>query len=222
VEIKDRVKELVRVRPDRLVPCPWNFRVHPDKQREALKGVLGEVGIAGVQLVRELPDGRYMLIDGHLRREEYEKLLGRKKVPVVVLDVTEEEALKLLASHDPLAGMATTDGEALGKLLRQVETSSAPLAALFSELAAGSGALDPASLELDLEDDGSLAPEAPEQVQASHVRMVQLFLNTETQPRFEKFVALLAQEMGTRNLTDTVFEAMRRAYKAARKAGAEA
>ena len=41
-----------------------------------------------------------MLIDGHLRAETAPDMM----VPVLVLDVTEEEADKLLLTLDPLAG----------------------------------------------------------------------------------------------------------------------
>ena len=46
-----------------------------------------------------------MLIDGHLRAETTPDQL----VPVLVLDVDENESHKLLATLDPLAAMAETD-----------------------------------------------------------------------------------------------------------------
>ena len=67
--IRDRIKELRRVRAKDLVPNPKNWRVHPKAQAEALRGLLSEVGCADALLVREVPDGRFMLIDGHLRAE---------------------------------------------------------------------------------------------------------------------------------------------------------
>src|SRR3954464_1692400 len=102
MDIRDRVVEMVRVKASRLRPSPWNFRTHPDKQRAVLKAVLGEIGIAGVVLARKLEDGTYALIDGHLRREE----LGNRKIPVVVVDLDEEEAKKLLACYDPIGALA--------------------------------------------------------------------------------------------------------------------
>src|SRR5271168_1310520 len=60
-------------RPERtereLVPTPKNWRRHPKAQTDALRGLLNEIGYADALLVRELPDGRYMIIDGHLRAE---------------------------------------------------------------------------------------------------------------------------------------------------------
>jgi hypothetical protein len=105
---RDRVVELRRVKASQLLPNPQNWRRHPAAQQAALRGVLGEVGYADALLARETSDG-LMLIDGHLRAG----LDPEQIVPVIVLDVTETEADLLLASLDPIAGMAETDRDAL-------------------------------------------------------------------------------------------------------------
>lgn len=53
-------------------------------------------------------------------------------------------------------------------------------------------------------------PDGKSETQASHVRMVQLFLTTETKPTFEERIATLAVRYGTSNVTDTVMECLRR------------
>lgn len=123
MKIRDRIRELRRVPASHLVPNPKNWRTHPKAQQDALRGVLAEVGMADAVLARELPDGSLMLIDGHLRAET----VADAKVPVLVLDVTEDEADKLLATIDPLATMAETDGAKFDELLRTVNTSSEAL-----------------------------------------------------------------------------------------------
>jgi len=123
VKIRDRIRELRRVPACQLLPNPKNWRTHPKAQQDALRGVLAEVGMADAVLARELPDGSLMLIDGHLRAET----VADAKVPVLVLDVTEDEADKLLATIDPLAAMAETDGAKFDELLRTVNTSSEAL-----------------------------------------------------------------------------------------------
>jgi DNA modification methylase len=82
--------------------------------------LLDEVGYADALLVRVLPDGRLGLIDGHLRAETTPDTL----VPVLVLDVTEQEADKILATLDPLANMAETDAERIKELLTTVHSDS--------------------------------------------------------------------------------------------------
>ncbi len=43
------------------------------------------------------------------------------EVPVLVLDVTEKEAMKLLATYDPLSAMAEQDDEALRAVVEAAE-----------------------------------------------------------------------------------------------------
>ena len=133
--IRDRIKELRRVRAGDLRPHPHNWRTHPDAQREALRGVLEEVGYADALLARELPDGGLELIDGHLRAEITPDTL----VPVLVLDVSEAEAAKILVTLDPLAALAEADAGKLDQVLRQVETGSQAVADLLTKLAGGAG-----------------------------------------------------------------------------------
>jgi len=120
MQIRDRIKELRRVRARDLLANPKNWRVHPKAQSAALRGLLAEVGYADALIARELPDGRLQLIDGHLRAETTPSAM----VPVLVLDVTEEEADKLLLTLDPLAAMAGADTERIGKLLETVRSDS--------------------------------------------------------------------------------------------------
>src|SRR5712691_3762021 len=119
-EIRDRIRELRRVRAKDLLANPKNWRRHPKAQADALRGLLTEIGYADALIARELPDGRLMLIDGHLRAETTKNAL----VPVLVLDVTEAEADKLLLTLDPLAAMALADREQVMALLEVVRTDS--------------------------------------------------------------------------------------------------
>jgi hypothetical protein len=132
MQIRDRIKELRRVRADQLRPHPRNWRTHPRAQQDVLRGVLAEIGYADALVARELPDGTLQLIDGHLRAE----VTPQSLVPVLVLDLDESEALKLLATLDPLTAMAGTDAEALRSLLADVETDSQAVRAMLDRLLA--------------------------------------------------------------------------------------
>ena len=130
MKIRDRIKDFRRVKASQLRPHPKNWRTHPSAQQDALRGILAEIGYAGALLARELPDGTLELIDGHLRAETTPDL----EVPVLVLDLDEHEAAKLLALHDPLAGMAGANDEVLAELLDQVETENDAVQALLDEM----------------------------------------------------------------------------------------
>ena len=121
--VRDRVVELRRVPAAELRANPKNWRRHPQGQVRALTSVLQQVGYADALLARETPEG-LELIDGHLRAE----ITPEQEVPVLVLDVDQEEADLILATLDPLAAMAEADGEALEALLSSVAIDSEDLA----------------------------------------------------------------------------------------------
>jgi hypothetical protein len=145
--IRNRITAHVQVRAGDLVPHPLNFRRHPDDQRAALTASYEEIGFARSLLGYRLPDGRIQLIDGHLRRD----LSPEMEVTVEVLDVTEEEARKLLLTIDPLAALAKTDAEALAKLAAITAADSQVLNDFWKSLASedvpkGNADEDPAEL----------------------------------------------------------------------------
>lgn len=129
--IRDRIKELRRVPASQLRASRKNWRTHPRSQRAALEGVLDEIGYADALLARELDDGSLELIDGHLRAETTPDSV----VPVLVLDIDEKEAEKILLTHDPLVKSAGVDDEALARLLATVETESKAVQTMLGKMA---------------------------------------------------------------------------------------
>jgi ParB-like chromosome segregation protein Spo0J len=106
------------VRARDLVPNPKNWRRHPKSQVDALRGLMNEVGFVDALLARELPDGRLMLIYGHLRAETLPAAL----LPVLLVDLTEEEADKVLLTLDPISAMARSDAGPIRALLETVRS----------------------------------------------------------------------------------------------------
>jgi DNA modification methylase len=141
MQIRDRIIDFRRVRAKELRPHPRNWRTHPKRQQEALRGILAEIGYADALLARETPEG-LQLVDGHLRAET----TPDQEVPVLILDLDEKEAEKLLVSLDPLAAMAGQNDDLLRDLLSGIETQSAALKEMWSGLAVplpGEGLTDP-------------------------------------------------------------------------------
>jgi hypothetical protein len=135
IAIRDRIRELRRVKASDLLPNPKNWRRHPKEQSAAMRALLSEIGYAGALLARELPDGQLQLIDGHLRLETTPKAM----VPVLVLDVTEAEADKILLTFDPISALAQADRAQLEVLLSTVRTEDKAIAAML-ECVAGESA----------------------------------------------------------------------------------
>lgn len=151
MKVRDRIRELRRVPARDLIPNPRNWRTHPESQRDALRGVLAEIGYADALLARETPEG-LVLIDGHLRAET----TPDTEVPVLVLDVTAEEADKILLTLDPLAALAEGDRSALESLLSTVETESEAVRNLFAKLAEDNGITPPGFEPASLDEQGRL------------------------------------------------------------------
>jgi hypothetical protein len=130
MKIRNRIIAHVTIRAGDLVPHPLQFRLHPDAQRNALAASLKEVGFARSLLGYRLPDGRIQLIDDHLRRD----IDPEMEVTVELVDVTADEARKLLLTIDPLAACAETDPEMAAELARMVATDDEYLQKLWDSL----------------------------------------------------------------------------------------
>ncbi|GIW83085.1 MAG: hypothetical protein KatS3mg105_4892 [Gemmatales bacterium] len=131
---RNRIVGHCRMRAGDLIPHEWNWRRHPRRQRQVLRDLLREVGLARSLLAYRRPDGKLQLIDGHLRRDLDPDLV----VDVEILDVTEEEANKLLLSLDSLAALAETDSAAAEQLRQLTATQSQALDNLWRTLAQAS------------------------------------------------------------------------------------
>jgi ParB-like chromosome segregation protein Spo0J len=157
MKIRDRIKELRRVRASELKPHKNNWRKHPKQQQDALRGLLAEVGYADALLARELPDGSLELCDGHLRAET----TPDQEVPVLVLDLNDAEAAKVLATLDPLAAMAEADPVKLDAVLREFCTTNEAIEQVLSKLAEDAGIIPPDFQPTDAESQGRLDVKDP-------------------------------------------------------------
>jgi hypothetical protein len=135
--IRDRIQDFRRVPARELLDNDGNPRRHPQAQRDALRGVLEQVGIAAalVAYPSQRNGGKLTLVDGHLRKQDFDL-----DWPTLILDVTDEEADLLLATHDPLAALAEYDRDKLDALLEQVRARSPAVVAMLKDLAKTTGA----------------------------------------------------------------------------------
>lgn len=208
MKIRDRIKELRRIKASEILPNPKNWRTHPTEQQNALRGVMAEIGMADAVLARVVEGGKLMLVDGHMRVEA----AGDSVIPVLVLDLDDEEADKILATFDPIANMAGSDPEALEKLLAGISTDSDALNEMLEQLAKDNGIFEREVEEAGGDDSGEETPGQEEEAlpPPSGVRMVQLFFNEKTIVDFQRYAEELGRRYKTDNITDTVLEALRR------------
>ena len=132
MEIKNRIKELRLVKASELLPNPKNWRTHPTAQADAMRGVLAEIGYADALIAYETPNG-LMLIDGHLRAETTPDM----EVPVLITDLSSEEADMLLATLDPLAAMARSNQESLLSLVASLDLQNESIGLMLDAVLEG-------------------------------------------------------------------------------------
>lgn len=115
---------------------PANWRTHPGIQREALRGLLGDVGWVGAVLENKQTGH---LIDGHARIEEALSKDENQEIPYLLVDLSPEEERLVLASFDPISALATSDKEKLEALLKDVSASSDAVETLLADIAKKNG-----------------------------------------------------------------------------------
>lgn len=99
--------------PAQLLANPDNWRIHPEHQGAALETVLADVGWVG-QVIVNRTTGH--VVDGHLRVQRA-IAAGQDEVPVVYVELTEDEERKVLATFDSIGSLAVTDDEQLRDLV---------------------------------------------------------------------------------------------------------
>lgn len=133
MKLKDRIIELRRVPASILAPDPKNWRTHPIGPQNALRGLLAEIGISAAIAV-ERPEG-LVLPDGYLRTE----LVGDETIPVLIVDLDDDEAANLLTTFDSVGSLATADTEKLEELPGEISTQSEAVQAMLDGMASRHG-----------------------------------------------------------------------------------
>lgn len=140
---RNRIIERKQLDARELTKNPLNFRGHPDRQRSAVRGSLGELGwidtvLVNVRSGEEWPEGErgvLTVINGHLR---VELALENDDDPTVLADMVDlspNEERAALAVLDESTGLAVRDLEMLGTLLDSFTVSNEELSAFFGDLA---------------------------------------------------------------------------------------
>lgn len=127
----NRIVGMGEEQPDQLLANPANFRIHPAMQQAALEGSLDTLGWIQQVLVNRTTN---TVIDGHLR-VALALRHNQPLVPVLYVDLTEDEERQALLSLDPVAAMAATDRDKLAALLQLVQSDDQRVLAMMKEIA---------------------------------------------------------------------------------------
>lgn len=181
------------------------LKTNPNNPRAIRKDQLDKL----VKSLREFPEmleARPIVIDkdgvvlgGNMRLQAAQRA-GLKEVPVYVREWDEEKDSQFVVKDNVSFGEWDWD-----MLANEWEVDDLKDWGLYVPK------WDDTNFESDIEDTGEY--DYPEDVVPnSQVRMVQLFMNSETEPDFKKWELALREVHGTDNLTDTIYEVVKKAY----------
>ena len=193
------------ISPNELIPYENNPRknLNVDKVADSLK----EFGFQQPIVV----DKGMVVIVGHTRLEASKKL-KLDKVPVLIADISPEKAKAYRIADNRLNQDSSWDFHLLNTEFGDLLDNHYDLSHLgFDEKEIEKIVAFEPKFESNndiIEEINTDSIEAP----TSQVRMVQLFLSSETEPMFKQMCDALQERYSTSNLTDTVYKAVEDAY----------
>lgn len=129
---KNRIVGTGEEDPEQLLANPFNARIHPKSQQDALEGVLDTVGFVDRVMVNQRTGH---VVDGHLR-VALAISSGQRVIPVDYVDLSEDEERLVLASHDWIAQMAVYDAEQVNTLVGQLASEDNRVQQMLDEMLA--------------------------------------------------------------------------------------
>lgn len=136
---RNRIIEFKRMKVNEITGHERNPKRHPKHQADAMRGMLDEVGMVDTLKAYYGEDGKLRLFDGHLRQS----LDPDQEWPVIITDLTEDEARLMLVAFDPLAALAERDADLLAGLLHDVNVGDAALQQMLTDMAEDAGIVPP-------------------------------------------------------------------------------
>jgi hypothetical protein len=127
---KNRVISFTLEVPSDLLANPMNARRHNGAQRDAIRGSLDELGWTAPVIVNDVTN---RLLDGHMRVEEAISE-GAPVIPVVHVELSDDEERLFLGVFDPITGLATNDQDRLDDLVASIVTENQALNDLLASL----------------------------------------------------------------------------------------
>lgn len=131
-----------KVDPEQLIANPFNYRMHPQEQRDALAASIRELGFIRSVTVNVQTN---QVVDGH---ERVYQALAMKScghdilIDVEYVDLTLEQEALALAVLDPISAMAKHNAEIFDSLRSEIETSDESLQKLLSDIAGDAKTID--------------------------------------------------------------------------------
>ena len=159
-------------------------------------------------------DKDHVILAGHTRWKAM-KQLGKKKANIIIRDLTKEQAVAYRIMDNRSGEESKWQNKLLAEELNVLQDKSFDLDLTgfnATELENLANDKELGFIQNPKELKENLNVEFPDNMQVTHVKMVQLFLNTDTEKNFRLWVSELQKKLGTDNLTDTVYKIVNDAY----------
>ena len=187
MDIRNRIVRTGSADPAGLQANPRNWRRHPPGQKEALGGILEEIGWVSGVIVNERTG---LLVDGHLRVQAAAER-GEKEIPVVYVDLSEEEEATVLAVLDPVGLLAEKDEAAFRDLLESLDPETAKLQKFIADLEAELGVIAPEDPGADGQEEEILLDQAVQHQPGREYVLV----TCETEAEWDRLRAVLGLQL---------------------------
>ena len=183
-----------------LIPASYNPRSLSTTEYEHIKNSLENFGFVNPVVVNTHKGRENIIIGGHQRVKVWQDM-GHSEVPVVPVDLDEDRERELNIRLNKAGG--SWDWDVLANEFdfeKLMDWGFSPKELDFDDF--GNDLVDTGEYDF---------PEG--EAESSHVKMVQLYLSTETEPLFKQWELKLRAAYGTDNLTDTVYQAIKEAHE---------
>jgi ParB-like chromosome segregation protein Spo0J len=158
-------------------------------------------------------DNENVIVVGHTRWKAL-KQLGKTKAYIVKRDFSKNDAIAYRIMDNRSGEESKWENKLLAEELNMLKEDEFNLDFTGFNLTELENLSADKDLEFKANDkvDTSIDIDYPSDMEVSHVKMVQLFLNTDTEKNFRLWVSELQKDLNTDNLTDTVYQVIKNAY----------
>jgi len=200
--------EIQEINIDEIKPYKNNPREIPMESVQKVMNSIKEFGNNQPIVV----DGDNVIVVGHTRWKAL-KQLGKTKAFVIKRDFSKNDAMAYRIMDNRSGEESKWENKLLAQELNMLKDENFDLDLTGFNLTELENLSNDKDLDFKANDKNEdFNVDYPADMEVSHVKMVQLFLNTETEKDFRLWCEALQKDLNTDNLTDTVYQIVKNAY----------
>jgi hypothetical protein len=200
--------EIQEINIDEIKPYKNNPREIPMESVQKVMNSIKEFGNNQPIVV----DGDNVIVVGHTRWKAL-KQLGKTKAFVIKRDFSKNDAMAYRIMDNRSGEESKWENKLLAQELNMLKDENFDLDLTGFNLTELENLSNDKDLDFKANDKSEdFNVDYPADMEVSHVKMVQLFLNTETEKDFRLWCEALQKDLNTDNLTDTVYQIVKNAY----------